>query len=88
MDRIRVMIVVVVVLPGVMIFDDGLLTNQYPPNNELTSLLKPSDGKIRKWCIVLNGEFLTTDPTLRMSCLYMLSFGLMYQLLKIKGRVL
>ena len=46
MDRIRLMIVVVVVLPGVMILDDGLLTNPYPPNNDLTSFLKTSDGKI------------------------------------------
>ena len=48
MDRIRLMIVVVVVLPGVMILDDGLLTNQYTPNNELTSLLKTCEGKNSK----------------------------------------
>ena len=48
MDRIHLIIVVVVVLPGVVILDDGLLTNQYPPNNELTSLLKTSDGKDSK----------------------------------------
>ena len=48
MVRIRLMIMVVVVLPGVMILDDGLLTKQYPPNNELTSLLKTSEGKCSK----------------------------------------
>ena len=42
------MITVVLVLPGVMMLDDGLLTNQYPPNNELTSLLKTRDEKDSK----------------------------------------
>ena len=50
------MITVVLVLPGVMILDDGLLTNQYPPNNELTSLLllKTRDKKDSK--MVYNHE--------------------------------
>ena len=42
------MIVVVLVLPGVTILDDGLLTNQYPPNNELTSMLKTRDEQDSK----------------------------------------
>ena len=54
MDRIRLMIVVVVVLPRVMMIDDDLLTNQYPPNYELTSLLKTSEGKGSK--MVYNHE--------------------------------